>query len=275
MRATLEIRGGPHSGRSLEIRPGEPCRVGRGTAASYIIPQDEYLSSLHFELNWDGRTCRLKDLNSANGTFLNGARVTDALLADGQEIRAGQSRFRVCLVPDSSPRSSAKDLIRSLEQSQPLYAVLDAARSTRILELLSGTTEQFQCLYDGESAVKLAACAPYLVRLSVKSRLLRKLVREGSGKSWGVYVVCECSFAELRKHLRHFLMVKSEGGEDFYFRFYDPRVLRVFLPTCTEEQSSKFIGPVTSFFVEEDEGGVLREFAAKRPLAPVAVTKPL
>jgi hypothetical protein len=50
-------------------------------------------------------------------------------------------------------------------------------------------------------------------------------------------------------------MVKKEDGEQLYFRFYDPRVLRVFLPTCDRQQLSDFFGPV-DYFVCEDEDPV-------------------
>jgi len=250
------------------VRLGEPCRVGRGARASHAIPEDPYLSSLHFELTWDGRHCLLRDLKSANGTFLDGERISEAGLVDGQEIRAGQSRFVVILATEETQQDSfsVRDLLRTLEQSQPLYAILDAARSTRVLELLSAAKEPFQCLYTGESAVALATCAPYLVRLPAKSRLLRNLVREGWSQSWGVYLTCEASLAELRKHLRHFLMVKTEAGEDLYFRFYDPRVLRVFLPKSTAQQVGEFFGPIREYFLEGPEPGSLLGATLSEPI---------
>ncbi|KIH82848.1 hypothetical protein UCMB321_3303 [Pseudomonas batumici] len=38
------------------------------------------------------------------------------------------------------------------------------------------------------------------------------------------------------------------------FRYYDPRVLSVFLPTCTDEEFTKFLGPLNRLLVELDEG---------------------
>jgi len=48
-------------------------------------------------------------------------------------------------------------------------------------------------------------------------------------------------------------MVKTEDGEQLYFRFYDPRVLRVFLPTCDERQLRDFFGPIDYFLCESEE----------------------
>ena len=38
-----------------------------------------------------------------------------------------------------------------------------------------------------------------------------------------------------------------------YFRFYDPRVLRIFLPTCDAAQLKEFFGPVAHFICEDED----------------------
>jgi hypothetical protein len=45
------------------------------------------------------------------------------------------------------------------------------------------------------------------------------------------------------------------------FRFYDPRVLSVFLPTCLPEQITEMFGPVTHFFVEVCDGVAIAEYS--------------
>jgi hypothetical protein len=42
------------------------------------------------------------------------------------------------------------------------------------------------------------------------------------------------------------------------FRFYDPRVLRVYLPTCWPGELTRMFGPVESFVMESAEGNVLQ-----------------
>ena len=42
-------------------------------------------------------------------------------------------------------------------------------------------------------------------------------------------------------------------GKDMYFRLYDPRVLRVFLPTCTPDELTDFFGPIGTFLIESDK----------------------
>jgi hypothetical protein len=47
--------------------------------------------------------------------------------------------------------------------------------------------------------------------------------------------------------------VKTEDGEELYFRFYDPRILRIFLPECTAEEAVEFFGPIQAFWVEAED----------------------
>ncbi len=65
-------------------------------------------------------------------------------------------------------------------------------------------------------------------------------------------MLSDVSFGDLHRHFRHFLIVKDESGRKLYFRFYDPRVLRVFLPTCTKTQLREFFGPVEVFVLEDE-----------------------
>ena len=62
----------------------------------------------------------------------------------------------------------------------------------------------------------------------------------------------ETPLAALWRHLRAQVMVYGPNLDPMYFRYYDPRVLRSFLPTCTPRQLAEFFGPV-GFFIAEDE----------------------
>ena len=54
-------------------------------------------------------------------------------------------------------------------------------------------------------------------------------------------------------HFRKFLLVTTEPDKEFFFRFYDPRVLRIFLPTCDVKQLREFFGPVEKFICEDED----------------------
>lgn len=59
------------------------------------------------------------------------------------------------------------------------------------------------------------------------------------------------------KHLRKILVVTGDDGNEMYFRYYDPRVLRVFLPTCEPVQLREFFGPIDAFIAEDGSGNML------------------
>ncbi len=48
------------------------------------------------------------------------------------------------------------------------------------------------------------------------------------------------------------MIAKLEDGDEFYFRFYDPRVLKTFLPRCDNQHIEEFFGPIKFIFVEGD-----------------------
>lgn len=146
---------------------------------------------------------------------------------------------------------------------QPLFALLDAARDPMILKLLIESKEEYQSLYQGAQGEKLVNFAPYLVRLPKQTPLLEKLISNGWGKSWGIFLTCDKPLQEVRSHFRHFLMVRTEEGKDLYFRFYDPRVLRTYLPTCAPKEVDTFMGPVTAFLFESETTDKLLKFSKR------------
>lgn len=64
----------------------------------------------------------------------------------------------------------------------------------------------------------------------------------------------------MRQHFRRFLLVHGDKGQTLYFRFYDPRILRVFLPGCTPEERIAFFGPISRFVMEAEDPATALEF---------------
>ena len=96
MRVLLEISSGPDAGRQIHLEVGRELRIGRTESADFSVPGDGQISSVHFSLEFDDVACRIQDLNSSNGTFVNGQRITATTeLNDGAEILAGQTQFVV------------------------------------------------------------------------------------------------------------------------------------------------------------------------------------
>ncbi len=146
------------------------------------------------------------------------------------------------------------------EAAPKIYAILDAARDELIYKKISESGIEILCLYHGERAVDLADVAPYLVHLEEDAPFTEWLFKKGWGNSWGIFLESSASPDQLTKHFRKFLTVYDEDGNPLYFRFYDPRVLRVYLPTCNTSELEIIFGPVNCYHLEGKEGHTVIDF---------------
>jgi hypothetical protein len=139
-----------------------------------------------------------------------------------------------------------------------LYAVIDAARDPAIHPALRDIAgiDDVASLYDGDAATALSDVAPYLVALDPDGAAFDWLWHDPIRRGYAVYVVTEADFAALRAHLRRLTRVRTEDGSVLVFRFYDPLVLRVFLPSCDAEQLAIFFGPIERIILA-DQGATL------------------
>lgn len=133
------------------------------------------------------------------------------------------------------------------------FALLDGARSPEVLPLIEASGLPSQCLYIGALDPALARVAPYLVGLSRTAPGTRALLARAWGDAWGVFLRAPVGLAVLHRHFRRLLRVQDEHGRRMLFRFYDPRVLRVYLPTCTSAELGQVFGPIELFVMEGQE----------------------
>lgn len=140
------------------------------------------------------------------------------------------------------------------------WAILDGARDARIAKAVERTSEPKCCLFAGNISAQLKEVAPYLVRLDRGDDLAELLLEQGWGRAWGVFFTSSGSLDTLRKHFRRFLRVTDEAGRRLLFRYYDPRVLSIYLPTCNDEELTTVFSPLERFVMEADEGRTAMEF---------------
>ena len=134
------------------------------------------------------------------------------------------------------------------------YFILDANKH-KLLE-----PESFHCrienLFQGEFAEITKEIGPYLVEVipypdyKAESELMGLFSDEGAMTrfNWheelGIFIHSRYDFDTLLHHLRHFPVMKDENGKWFFFRFYDPKVLRNYLDVIatSPEKLNKFFG---------------------------------
>ncbi len=347
-------------------------RVGRAPKSG-LATQDPYMSGEHFALECSVETCRVRDLNSRNGTFLNKERISEAVLHEDDQIYGGQTTLVVHIeeakpgaelsatikidkeslhelseaartetpvipvasplpttdkprkpsaaivpakenpkppvaevspppvrekipvptqqplqqtptptaatpiipvarkLPAAPPRSAPQTplelaaaatpegrLLNILRENQEsLFALLDAAREPKVSEILRDSGEEYQSLYADDA---FAESAPYLVYLPASSSLLEKLVHEGWGHGWIVYLTCDLPLRDIREYFRQSLMIKMPDGREFFSRFYDPRFFRGFLRGCTGAEAKRYFGPISSYLMEAENSEIVLQF---------------
>lgn len=143
-----------------------------------------------------------------------------------------------------------------------VFAVLDGAMIPGLLPKLHEQRPEYECLYRGELAPDLAEVAPYLVQLEPASGFTSWLLEHGWGNNWGVFATSAADLRAMRRHFRTFLIVHDEEGKPLYFRFYDPRVLRVYLPTCNSDELKTFLGPVINYILEDNHPNTMLRYRA-------------
>lgn len=258
-RAILTVLSGRDAFRKFVLTPGSVLRVGKADDADVRLTNDPKLEWIHFEIDWDGLRCELRDLGG--GTLLDGTKVTHGWPRHGSILQAGQTLFSLHQEALSPPRRKpqrtpeevvlVKQALTALSTERNLYGVFDAARDDRVLTLLRESVDEHCSLYNGIKGRALDDVAPYLVRFDADSGLLQALVEEGWGRAWGIYLTSDRPFKEVRTHLRRFLIVAEDTTDQrLYFRYYDPRILRDFWPLTTPRQKDDLIGPLHGFFFE-------------------------
>jgi Domain of unknown function (DUF4123) len=138
---------------------------------------------------------------------------------------------------------------------------LDGARDSRVHRRVLDGRFAHSCLYAGKLPPELIEVAPYLVRLEPEHPLAMALLAEAWGNSWGIFLRARPGLEPLRKHFRRFLKVRDEQGKSLVFRYYDPRVLRVYLPTCTAVELDFLFGDVLQLYAESERGDALLAYS--------------
>jgi serine/threonine-protein kinase len=96
IRVILTVTDGPNTGKSFAFDRRDNFIVGRGRGVHFQPDkEDRYFSRFHFFIEINPPLCRLTDLNSRNGTRLNGQKVGSCTLKDGDAIRAGRTELAV------------------------------------------------------------------------------------------------------------------------------------------------------------------------------------
>ena len=141
-----------------------------------------------------------------------------------------------------------------------VFAILDGASVPDLPAKLASLCPEHICLFRGDLEPDMAEVAPYLAILEKDAPFTDWVLSNGWGKHWCIFGSTPARMPALRKHFRRFLTVYDEAGNSRYFRYYDPRVLRVCLPECSPVNLQIIFGPVSWYLMEDVEPRNGRKF---------------
>jgi len=106
----LIAEGGQYNGRVFDLPPLQEITVGRGVGNELVL-DDPSMSRKHAKLKrLGGGRLEIEDLNSANGTYINGRKISTAQASSGDTLRFGEVMFRLDGgMPASSARGTSGD----------------------------------------------------------------------------------------------------------------------------------------------------------------------
>lgn len=143
-RLRLACTAGPHAGQNIQIDTEQQLFVGRTDAAQWSFANDREMSSRHFLILCRATTCAVHDLDSTNGTFVNGVRIADATLVDGDELRAGLSTFLVSIETATLQQQASQrpSVVESENRFQAAAATGTGGRAIEPVTPLKSSSEQ-------------------------------------------------------------------------------------------------------------------------------------
>jgi signal transduction histidine kinase/pSer/pThr/pTyr-binding forkhead associated (FHA) protein len=145
----LQVLQGPDRGRRFELPADEPQLIGRSSEALPIA--DSTVSRRHAELTPDDGAWYLRDLDSSNGTYVNGQRIAERVaLAPGDQIKCGSTLLLFMAEPDDR-RSSPVEVMDPEVFDVTLERTVDVNEDSMILaspDPLRAATEHLRMIYE-------------------------------------------------------------------------------------------------------------------------------
>jgi len=162
-------------GKEVTIDSSTPQRIyiGSSDVSELRVEGDRLVSRRHAALEMRGDRLVVRDLESTNGTSVNGVQVTEALLAGGERLRVGETDLAVELVTPSTSVTISPDiafgrLLGGSPQMRRLYPLCERLARSDVPLIIEGET-------------------------GTGKEVLAEAIHEASGRKSGPFVVFDCT----------------------------------------------------------------------------------
>lgn len=140
------------------------------------------------------------------------------------------------------------------------YLLLDGARTPDLPGALEDIGARFECLFAGALDPAVAATAPYVVDLGATPAAFDFAASSGLDRTGLLFAVSKLDLYGLRRHLRRLALAELPDGRVTFFRYYDPRALKLVLEVATPEQEAQIFGAAgeVRFLILDEAGRPMR-----------------
>ncbi len=147
-----------------------------------------------------------------------------------------------------------------------LYAVLDLAADPSLAAHVARLEpDAAACLFEGKLHPQIKAASPHVVELAPSDPLSVLWRGDGWGKAWGLLISSSAGLMTVRRRLRHFTQAKlPDGSGPVLFRFWDPRVFRVYMPLVEADQLAGWFTDIDRYIVETEDGAGSLRYSLQR-----------
>jgi pSer/pThr/pTyr-binding forkhead associated (FHA) protein len=125
--AKLVVLSAGMTGRTQELK-ADKTTIGRVEDNTFQIAEPS-VSSHHCEVVLRGKDVVVVDLNSTNGTFINGEKITEQVIKPGQILRLGKIELRLDTDTPAAPAKKALDQTLVMQRGVSLTDLEQGART--------------------------------------------------------------------------------------------------------------------------------------------------
>jgi FHA domain/Domain of unknown function (DUF4388) len=133
----LKFISGKYQGGEFPLKLEKQIVIGRSSELDVVLAED-MVSRKHAKISTQGGKVVIEDLGSTNGTFVNGEKIRQARLKEGDRILIGTSILRLVSQGNNAPEVDEREARRKLEQA----AAAHAAQSSGKPSLMAGSIQE-------------------------------------------------------------------------------------------------------------------------------------
>ncbi len=156
MQVNLKVTAGPYKGRIFSFTQHDSFLIGRNPDAHLCLPDDRYFSRNHCLLEINPPHSHVRDLRSTNGTFVNGQRITDAFLKNGDRVQCGETILLVEV--NAAPSRDLTETTQDAVATRPVLVMVECLNCGRREQAEASSPDEHLTFLCEDCRIELKRC---------------------------------------------------------------------------------------------------------------------